>query len=239
MNQQRGIIFDLDDTLCDWQAAQRGGEQAINHLLQQRQLDQQLFWQHFHAVNETLHSQFSAGHISKMQYRQQRFGIPLQQQQIIDEALNQQLNEVFIAAALDAIQFIQGAQASLQQALQLGYKVGILTNGASESQRNKLHKLGIQQQVHVVCISEETGIGKPHAAAFNNICQQLGCTTGNCLMVGDSWHNDIAPARSLGLAAYWAQRDNDGIQQQDATFSGSMQALQQQLQAQHHWWHSG
>lgn len=29
MTQQRAIIFDLDDTLCDWQAAQRGGEQAI------------------------------------------------------------------------------------------------------------------------------------------------------------------------------------------------------------------
>ena len=236
MLPQRAIIFDLDDTLCDWQAAQHGGEQAIDQLLQQHQLDQQLFWQHFHAVNESLHSQFATGQISKMQYRQQRFGLPLQQQQVRDDALNHQFNTVFIAAALEASQFMQGAQASLQQALQLGYKVGILTNGASESQRNKLNKLGIQQQAHVICISEETGIGKPHAAAFNNICQQLDCDISNCLMVGDSWHNDIAPAQTLGLATYWVQRDEHTMQQHEGTFRGSMLALQQQLKNQPRWW---
>ena len=237
MTPQRAIIFDLDNTLCDWQAAQRGGELAINHLLHQHKLNQPLFWQHFHDINETLHSQFATGQISKMQYRQQRFGLPLQQQQLSDDALNQQFNNVFIAAALEAIQFMQGARASLQQALQLGYRVGILTNGASESQRNKLERLGIRQQAHVVCISEETGIGKPHAAAFSNICQQLNCAPANCLMVGDSWHNDIAPALTLGLATYWVQRDMHAMQQQDGSFRGSMQALQQQLLTQHDWWH--
>ena len=237
MTQQRAIIFDLDDTLCDWQAAQRGGEQAINVLLRERQLDQHLFWQHFHAINESLHSQFASGELSYIQDRQQRFGIPLQQQHIADDTLNQHFNTVFMHAALEAIQFIQGAQQAFQSALQQGYRVAILTNGSSESQRNKLHKLGIAQHAHVLCISEESGIGKPHSAAFNNACQQLGCAPAHCLMVGDSWHNDIAPATALGLSTYWVQPQLNGLQQQQGIFTGNMQTLAHLLQDKPDYWH--
>lgn len=231
MSAARGIIFDLDDTLCDWQAAQRAGEHAINRLLQLQKLHQQLFWQHFHAVNESLHSQFALGKISKQEYRLRRFATPLQQQQVIDASLTQHFNRVFMQAALDAIRFITGAQQAFQLAVQQGYWVAILTNGSSESQRNKLLKLGIDQHAHAICISEETGIGKPHAAAFKHACQQIGCQPKHCLMVGDSWHNDIAPARALGMATYRINPQLNTLQQQDGVSTGSLPVLVQYLQA--------
>ncbi len=235
MTARLGIIFDLDDTLCDWQAAQRGGEQAINQLLQAQQLDQQLFWQHFHAINEALHSQFATGKITKQEYRLRRFATPLQKQQVVDEPLTHHFNRVFMQAALHAIQFTHGAEQAFHLALQQGYRVAILTNGSSESQRNKLLKLGIDQQAHAICISEETGIGKPHAQAFSNACQQMGCQTSHCLMVGDSWHNDIAPAKALGIAAYWVKPQAHALQQQDGVLTGSIQQLPQLLHNHQRW----
>jgi len=44
---------------------------------------------------------------------------------------------------------------------------------------------------------------KPHARYYTEIVERLGRQPGECVMVGDDWSNDIAPALQAGLRAYW------------------------------------
>jgi HAD superfamily hydrolase (TIGR01549 family) len=44
---------------------------------------------------------------------------------------------------------------------------------------------------------------KPHARYYAEIAKHMGREPGECVMVGDDWANDIAPAMQIGLRAYW------------------------------------
>jgi len=50
---------------------------------------------------------------------------------------------------------------------------------------------------------------KAHPAYYHEILDLLGRQPGECLMVGDDWVRDIAPATSVGIPAYWAVDRSD------------------------------
>lgn len=51
----------------------------------------------------------------------------------------------------------------------LGYKLGIITDGRSITQRNKIKALGLEQYIDIMIISEETGYSKPDKYNFRLI----------------------------------------------------------------------
>jgi HAD superfamily hydrolase (TIGR01549 family) len=55
----------------------------------------------------------------------------------------------------------------------------------------------------LVTTYEEMVATKPHAAYYEQILAKIGRKPHECLMVGDDWVNDIAPARALGMAVWW------------------------------------
>jgi len=44
---------------------------------------------------------------------------------------------------------------------------------------------------------------KANPAYYHEILAHLGRQPGECLMVGDDWERDIAPAASVGIPVYW------------------------------------
>src|SRR5262249_13447624 len=56
------------------------------------------------------------------------------------------------------------------------YKLGILTDGYLETQRNKIEALGLASRVDVVLITDELGreFWKPHVRCFEEMCRRLG-----------------------------------------------------------------
>jgi HAD superfamily hydrolase (TIGR01549 family) len=50
---------------------------------------------------------------------------------------------------------------------------------------------------------------KAHPAYYREILAQLGRQPGDCLMVGDDWKRDIAPAASVGIPGYWITNSSD------------------------------
>ncbi len=230
-----GIIFDLDDTLCDWQAAQQSAELAINDFLLSHEVDHGLFWQHFHHINEDLYTDFVNGKLKKHEYRVHRFAAPLTQQYPHKHHLASQINDLFMQTALQSIHAVAGVQQVLEKALNHHYQIGILTNGASDSQREKIRRLGLEPYIHAICISEEVGIGKPNPQAFYNACARLNCQPEHCIMVGDSWLNDIAPAQALGMGTYWVATRSPQIQVSEGILTGSLSALSPLINARK-WW---
>lgn len=84
-------------------------------------------------------------------------------------------------------------------------KLGIITNGHGEHQRNKIKTLGLEKWISssLIIISGEHGCPKPDSRFFEIACEKSGEKPGNLLIIGDSLKNDILPACKLGWHTIW------------------------------------
>ena len=84
-----------------------------------------------------------------------------------------------------------------------GITTGIITNGGFLTQRLKLRASGLDSVFadKQIWISEAMGISKPDPMVFVRVCRELGVHPTRCIYIGDSLENDFAPARHAGLMA--------------------------------------
>jgi len=84
--------------------------------------------------------------------------------------------------------------------------LALVTNGAADTQRDKLRVLGMEDWFEVVVISGEVGIAKPDPSAFALALDKLPVQRENVWHVGDSLATDVAGAKASGLTAVWLNR---------------------------------
>lgn len=84
--------------------------------------------------------------------------------------------------------------------------IALVTNGASDTQRDKLRVLNMESWFDVVIIAGEVGVAKPDASAFGLALDKLAVETERVWHVGDSLTTDVAGAKAAGLAAVWLNR---------------------------------
>jgi len=87
------------------------------------------------------------------------------------------------------------------------YRLALLSNGATDLQREKLEASGLAGYFEVVVISGEVGIGKPEPGIFLLALERLGVSPQSAVMVGDSLARDIKGAQAAGMRAVWLKRD--------------------------------
>lgn len=92
---------------------------------------------------------------------------------------------------------------TLENLRAMGLKVGILTNGPSCYQRDKIERVGLHRHVDTVVVGGELPNPKPHKDAFVEVCRQLGCRPEECAYVGDHPVNDVDGARKAGMIGIW------------------------------------
>ncbi len=83
------------------------------------------------------------------------------------------------------------------------YRLGLISNGGSASQREKLRRSGVSEFFSVVCISGESGFPKPAPQMFEQALAQLGSVPADALFVGDSLRCDIRGATAVGIRTCW------------------------------------
>tara|TARA_B100000780_G_C21124645_1_gene455929 strand:- start:781 stop:1404 length:624 start_codon:yes stop_codon:yes gene_type:complete len=82
-------------------------------------------------------------------------------------------------------------------------KIGILTNGNSIIQKNKIKNLKLKKYFDLIIIAKEAGKEKPHKEAFSLILKKMGSDPKKSLFVGDNSKNDIVGAKSIGMKTLW------------------------------------
>lgn len=85
--------------------------------------------------------------------------------------------------------------------------LALVTNGASDTQREKLRALGIEDRFAAVVVSGEHGVAKPDAAIFHVALAALGVAPQQVWHVGDSLAADVGGALNAGLTAVWLNRN--------------------------------
>ena len=104
------------------------------------------------------------------------------------------------------------ARAAVQAAFDAGCDVVIATNPlfpeTAIRQRMEWADVG-DFPYKLVTSYEAVHSAKPHTRYYAEIVRRLGREPGECVMVGDDWHNDIAPAAHAGLRTYWLNTADD------------------------------
>ena len=91
-----------------------------------------------------------------------------------------------------------GAEAVLQR-LSSRYRLGMITNGYSDSQRGRLEAAGMQDLFDPLLISEEVGVAKPDVRIFEMALTKLALDPEEVLYVGDSISHDRAGCLRAGI----------------------------------------
>jgi len=80
-----------------------------------------------------------------------------------------------------------------------GYKLGIVSNGRTVKQWEKINRMGLQSYFQTVVISEDVGCEKPDPKIYKVALAKLHVSPENAIYVGDHPETDILGANRAGM----------------------------------------
>lgn len=194
--QYQAILFDLDDTLYDLRSYWRGrlSEALAEISTRYPQLERDAL------VREAIAQKV---YIDKMPGFLRSLGID-------DEPLIAGTHDSFGRDWFARLVLHDDALATLE-ALRPHYKLGLVTNGPSRTQRPKIEQFGLGAFLDVLIVSEEAGVAKPDPAIFRLALEQLDVTPAQALYVGDSLEFDLPGAAAAGMPFIWMNPRNEQL----------------------------
>ncbi len=189
MGPVKGIIFDLDDTLYSEKEYVRSGYKAVSDYLGGGFEDK--LWQYFEegkaAISELVKEIGRA-----------------------DEEKN--CIEIYRSHKPD-IHLNEGAYELITALIKDGYKVGIITDGRPEGQRNKIEAMGLDKLISDIIVTDELGgvqFRKPCDISFRIMMTKWRLNPADIVYIGDNPTKDFQAARQLGMKWIWFNNE-DGI----------------------------
>lgn len=106
---------------------------------------------------------------------------------------------------------------SLLVKLRQHYLLGLITNGPSCAQWEKVERLDLQNYFDVILVSGDLPWEKPNCKIFHKACNYLGVEPSKCVMVGDSLQTDILGGiqAKLGYTIWVPLNDNCCLKDKD------------------------
>ena len=103
----------------------------------------------------------------------------------------------------------------LQQAKDAGSPIGLITDGRSVTQRNKVRALGLVSLVDYLVVSEEVGSSKPSPQNYRLIESRF--PGRSCVYIGDNLAKDFIAPNRLGWTTIGVRDRGFNIHPQDPT----------------------
>jgi putative hydrolase of the HAD superfamily len=91
------------------------------------------------------------------------------------------------------------------------YELGIISNGNSAQQIQKLVATGIHDRFAVIVISEAAGKSKPDPGIFLKACRAAELNPSQCWHIGDNVEADYKGSLSAGMNGIWLNRSGDDV----------------------------
>jgi HAD superfamily hydrolase (TIGR01549 family) len=124
-------------------------------------------------------------------------------------AIGDALADAYNALHDEELSLFPDAHETLDRLKELGVKLALITNGATEPQRAKVIRFALEHRFDHIQIEGEHGFGKPEERAYNHVMVSLGVRPHETWVVGDNLEWEIAAPQRLGIYAIW--HDGYGI----------------------------
>src|ERR1700682_6145856 len=97
-----------------------------------------------------------------------------------------------------------------------GVKLGLVHNGAAETQRAKVERFALAPRFDHIQMEGEHGFGKPDERAYLHAMQVLGVSAPETWMIGDNLEWEVEAPQRLGIYAIWIDVHGDGLPAESA-----------------------
>jgi len=210
MHELQAVLFDLDDTLHDDRLAfTSAAEEVAREVAAEHGVDAlalkdayvaeaEGFWKRLTAdqVRELLGSKLSS-------LRSKLWGTALTSVGLDDPRLAERSATNYNLYRRKYFALFPGALDLLKRLKADGKKLGLVTNGVSETHRDKIALLQVSEYFDAIFLADEVGMVKPDPRLFAHACEKLGSRAFDTAMVGDRYERDIAGAIEAGLYTVW------------------------------------
>lgn len=175
----KGVIFDLDDTLYSEKQYVRSGYKKIGQFLAREDAEDKL-WRYFEAGNPAIDAYL---------------------EEIGEEHKKSECLKIYREQIPD-ITLYDGVVNLIKELKNKNIKVGIITDGRPEGQKNKLKALGLDVLIEDIIITDELGgiqFRKPCDIAFRIMQNRWRLPYEQIIYVGDNPNKDFQACKQLGM----------------------------------------
>lgn len=208
------IYFDLDNTLFSYEyafekAVQDCYQDVVEGLLEKENLQVTLpvgadWFDVFKFYSDYYWENYENKKYTQPEYRRIRYVKTMQHFQLPCSHEDADIfHEKYYAKAVEYVRPFKGLHELLSYLSEQQVELGILTNGNSNVQSEKIKKLRISSYIPMenIYISESVGLEKPDRAIFDCVSGQA--KADKCLFIGDSWEHDVVGALEAGWQAIY------------------------------------
>lgn len=199
MSKYKTLLFDIDDTLLDFKAAEKS---ALAKLFDEVGIPfTEELNETYQEVNHGLWQQFEKGEIDRDQVLNGRFSRLFER---FDKVVDGEVYEQKYRNYLDeGHQLIPGALELIKDLAQQ-YDLYVVTNGVSKTQYRRLTESGLLPYFKDIFVSEDTGYQKPMPEYFDYVFVRIpNFDRSTTLLIGDTLTSDIQGSVNVGLDSCW------------------------------------
>ena len=209
MKDIKYLIFDVDNTLLDFDVSFMNSERAVAKAAgipmtgEYLEEDEKFMWMAWDelGLNDTSEEGMDNYHLKyrvyaarHYEYLAEKYGLDIDPFKMVT---------VFLNALADTHYLMEKETLEVYKALSEKYKLVIATNSVFEVSR----RLDIfRPYTYKIFVSDELHCVKPSLQFFNAVIEGLGCRPEECLMIGDSLSNDVRGAKGAGMKTCWYKR---------------------------------
>ncbi|EOP16538.1 MULTISPECIES: YjjG family noncanonical pyrimidine nucleotidase [Bacillus] len=199
MKKYKTLLFDVDDTLLDFQKTEKV---ALRMLFEEKGIPLTSEVEaRYKKVNKGLWDVFEKGEINRDEVVNTRFSILFKEYgKEVDGILFENNYRSYLE---EGNQLIQGAFEFINQ-IQNEYDLYIVTNGISKTQDKRLRNAGLHSLFKGIFVSEDTGFQKPMKEYFDYVFERIpNFASEEGLIIGDSLSADIKGGYVAGIDTCW------------------------------------
>ena len=194
------VLFDLDDTLCDYSGARTGRLR-------------QAFGDAFAAAGITdvdLEAVIEES-IAIHPHGSEHFPDVLHRHGVREAGLAARARGWYSQNRFHGLDLFVEARDVLDtvRAMPQVASIGLITNGPAEVQREKIGLLDLWPHIDFAVISGEVGVEKPDPAIFWRALEAGKAVPEDAIYIGDSPEHDMDGARNAGIPRIWMNRSGD------------------------------
>lgn len=193
------ILFDLDDTLLDFQKAQK---LAFKKLLKNYNIDySEELYSVYNTMNKEFWKKFELGEITSEELKSARFEKFFSH--IGKSISGKECDEEYRKYLAMGDQLFKGVTVILEK-LSKSHVLCVATNGIALTQKTRLKNNDLNKYFSNIFISEEIGYKKPDKEFFDHIFKQLKIKDkSEVIIIGDTLSSDILGGKNSGIATCW------------------------------------
>ena len=193
------LFLDLDDTILDFQKAER---LALAKTLESFGLPPtDTVLARYHEINREHWERLERKELTRQQVLVGRFAALFAEMGLSAQA--EQVARAYEENLSQGHYFLPGAEEALKS-LSKKYKLYLASNGTARVQAGRLKSAGIIPYFQEIFVSEEMGYNKPDPAYFDACFARIpGFRKDRAMMVWDSLTSDILGGIQAGIATCW------------------------------------